>query len=427
MKIKFFEKLLISVIFTLSGMGLYIVYAVSSQDVQAKSVGTHKRVARNLAAKAEPANTAISLPLSALRCVPQPTSAVVTNVKDLGAMGDGKTDDTKAIQKAVNGATGSGGTVLIPAGTYLINAEEAIRLYGNFTLKMAEGAVLKAIPNDKDSFNVILIKDAENINIIGGIIEGERDTHKGTTGEWGMGIHITHSKNIMVENVIAKNHWGDGFYVSNHSENLKFCGVIADNNRRHGMAVVSARGLLVRFSTFQRNNGYVGGGLDIEPNEDNSVEDYEISNSSFLFNQACGITTSVPGANAGKAFVRNGVINNNIVMNNGKAGSYTAGILVSRQNGIKITNNVVSNNLQNGIFVVDKSKGNVIVGNIIENNGNRTDKDFGAGIYLEESSDNVIENNHVSGSARFDIYDENSKNHLKKNSAIKVHRGQSPY
>ena len=45
------------------------------------------------------------------------------NVRDFGAVGNGLTDDTKAIQAAINAAskTGGGGVVYIPAGHYLIS------------------------------------------------------------------------------------------------------------------------------------------------------------------------------------------------------------------------------------------------------------------------------------------------------------------
>ncbi len=42
------------------------------------------------------------------------------NVKDFGAKGDGKTDDTKAVQKAINAAAEQGGIVFFPAGIYNI-------------------------------------------------------------------------------------------------------------------------------------------------------------------------------------------------------------------------------------------------------------------------------------------------------------------
>ena len=48
-----------------------------------------------------------------------PKTSVTTNVKDHGAKGDGKTDDTAAFKKAI--AATNKGAILIPAGRYLIS------------------------------------------------------------------------------------------------------------------------------------------------------------------------------------------------------------------------------------------------------------------------------------------------------------------
>src|SRR3982751_1693817 len=48
-----------------------------------------------------------------------PASAAAFNVKDYGATGNGSTNDTAAINKAINAAsTAGGGVVEVPAGTY---------------------------------------------------------------------------------------------------------------------------------------------------------------------------------------------------------------------------------------------------------------------------------------------------------------------
>ncbi len=47
---------------------------------------------------------------------------VQVNVKDFGAKGDGKTDDTAAFQAALDSVKETGGTVFVPIGTYLIKS-----------------------------------------------------------------------------------------------------------------------------------------------------------------------------------------------------------------------------------------------------------------------------------------------------------------
>jgi len=62
------------------------------------------------------------------------------NILDYGAVGDGQTNNTKAINKAIDTATkNGGGTVYFPAGDYL---SFTIRMKSNITLYLDQGAVL---------------------------------------------------------------------------------------------------------------------------------------------------------------------------------------------------------------------------------------------------------------------------------------------
>ncbi|MBB6733053.1 glycosyl hydrolase family 28-related protein [Cohnella zeiphila] len=69
--------------------------------------------------------------------------ATSLNVQTAGAKGDGKTNDTAALQKAFASAAASGVAVFIPAGTYLINAT----LTTTVSILADPGAVLKANAN----------------------------------------------------------------------------------------------------------------------------------------------------------------------------------------------------------------------------------------------------------------------------------------
>jgi hypothetical protein len=109
--------------------------------------------------------------------------ARVYNIADFGAAGDGATINTIAVQKAIDTcANENGGTVLVPAGDFLIGT---IELRSNVTLKLAAKGRLLGSPKlehykagnniPPGNGNVVMISaaNAENIRIEGpGTIDG---------------------------------------------------------------------------------------------------------------------------------------------------------------------------------------------------------------------------------------------------------------
>jgi len=75
---------------------------------------------------------------------PTPLPGPVFNVSNFGAQGNGVSDDTAALQAALNVAVGSGGSVYAPAGTYLISS--ALSYRGGFTLA-GDGMAAPTIAN----------------------------------------------------------------------------------------------------------------------------------------------------------------------------------------------------------------------------------------------------------------------------------------
>jgi polygalacturonase len=74
------------------------------------------------------------------------------NVRNYGAVGDGKTLDSPAINKAIEAAAAvGGGTVDLPAGTYLSGS---IRLKSNIHLVIEAGAVLLGAPQSMKAYDV---------------------------------------------------------------------------------------------------------------------------------------------------------------------------------------------------------------------------------------------------------------------------------
>ncbi len=74
------------------------------------------------------------------------------DVRDYGAKGDGKTLDTDAVNETIQAASNcGGGTVILPAGTYICGS---IRLRSNITLRLEAGATIKGAPNNINAYDL---------------------------------------------------------------------------------------------------------------------------------------------------------------------------------------------------------------------------------------------------------------------------------
>jgi hypothetical protein len=101
---------------------------------------------------------------------PKPDQLTLTgeqayNVKKFGAKGDGTTDDTNAIQKALNAVSKEKGTVYFPNGTYLINAAQKLTIHDN-TKVIGDGSSTIIKANNQAEFGTNLITlSGNNIQI----------------------------------------------------------------------------------------------------------------------------------------------------------------------------------------------------------------------------------------------------------------------
>lgn len=339
-------------------------------------------------------------PTPADPCATAPASSQVFNVKDApyNAKGDGITDDTMALQRAVDAAAGTGGTVLVPLGTYLVNAvgtsNQGIVLKSNLTFAMASGAELKAIPNASANYAILIASGINHVTLTGGTLTGERGAHSGSTGEWGHGLSIGGgSQAIKVVGLTVRECWGDGIYVGLASE-LTFCGVVADHNRRQGMSITAANHVQIRNSTFKNTAGTLPEcGIDLEPNSGDTVNDVLITGCTFTHNAGGGLQDGVPIAYSGLSHTLNVVVDGNTFTSNGAgtlSSSPRSGIEVSNVAGHRITNNTVTLTTGNGILLRNGVTGTTVSGNTVTNNTQH-------GIFEYLSSGNTISGNTVSG------------------------------
>lgn len=225
------------------------------------------------------------------------TSEIYITPLMYGAKGDGITDDTAAIQAALD----SSSYVYIPDGTYMIQAESrngypeegGIKPRSNQTIVMSKNAKLKAITNSSEYSQVINLFRVSNVRIIGGIIEGEKNSHTGTTGEWGMGIMIRACSDITIDGIESFNCWGDaiclGHYQETNCSNIRIYNCKLHDVRRQGISVVSAIGLVVRDCEIYNISGTNPEfGIDIEPDGDYGVAENIVIDSCRIHDTAGG-------------------------------------------------------------------------------------------------------------------------------------------
>ena len=145
-------------------------------------------------------------------------SAASHSVRDFGAVGDGKTLDTVAIQNALDTvANDGGGEVLIPAGRYITGS---LILKSHATLRLEEGATLFGSPNPNDypiirarwegietncHRALISANAAEDITITGlGVIEGCPKVGQLRNPRGPTVIEFNECTNVCVEEVTIK-------------------------------------------------------------------------------------------------------------------------------------------------------------------------------------------------------------------------------
>ena len=277
--------------------------------------------------------------------VPDPVTGFVANVRDAayGAVADGVSDDTAAIQRAIDAVSAAGGGIVdIPAGNYMINTlhqtgysyeRAGLVLKSNIIVRMADGAVLRAIPNGERSYQIFSITHVDNVHIMGGKLIGDRDTHIGNLGQTGYGVRITDATNVVIEDLYAGEFWGDGVFLGEDSRNITLYRVICDHNRRQGMSIVGGHNVKILESEFKRSDGTPPkSGIDIEPEGDHPiVSGVEIRNCLFE-----GSSTGFVVSNQ----YSNSVAENIIFADNIVRGNKTAINLVGIQSG-EVTGNTI--------------------------------------------------------------------------------------
>lgn len=164
----------------------------------------------------------------------------------------------------------SNGQFVIPAGELLIRITKekgAWLTVGDNTELVINGNILLE-SNGLSSCDIIKVT-GRNVRIHGqGSITGDRLTHKGKNGEWGMGIRLHGAGDVTVNGLTIINCWGDCIYIGGGSKNVKIDSCVLQDSRRQGISITNANDVAISDCRIANISGTKPGyAIDIEPNK----------------------------------------------------------------------------------------------------------------------------------------------------------------
>ncbi|NLN17649.1 MAG: right-handed parallel beta-helix repeat-containing protein [Firmicutes bacterium] len=268
-------------------------------------------------------------------------------------------DATEILQAAID----SGAPTLVVPNMGQDWIVRPLRLRSNQKIILEDGVVISAKKGEFRGTNdsLFVARDVENLIIqgYGATIRMHKEDYAAppyTKGEWRMGISLRGCRNVQILGLTIENTGGDGIYLGRGTrpvnERIVIRDVIADNNYRQGISVISARGLLIEDCVFRNTSGTAPmAGIDFEPNRDDEVlEDIEIRNCVFAGNEGSGITFYMknmsPDSRVSVLIEDTSVLNNNvgISVSAGDPGAHPSGEIIirrcvidgARRNGLRI-------------------------------------------------------------------------------------------
>lgn len=150
----------------------------------------------------------------------------VFNVKAYGAIGDGTTDDTAAIQNAMNAIGSGGGSIYIPDGTYLVTSTLLIK-QSRTRIFCSGGAVIEC---DGSVVTTLIKPNATGLSQI--LIDGGKWLQTNATAQ-GIGWDFSDSSNVWARNFRIEE-FGQGIMIGDSTDSTFYSayqnGIIFDCN-----------------------------------------------------------------------------------------------------------------------------------------------------------------------------------------------------
>ncbi|NWC09397.1 right-handed parallel beta-helix repeat-containing protein [Pseudomonas agarici] len=333
---------------------------------------------------------------------------MIFNVQDFGAKGDGITDDTAAIQNAIDAAAAAGGgQVYVPSGTYIVSAGEEpsdgclmlkSNVYlsgdgmGETTVKVADGSDTKITGIIRSAYG----EETHDFGVSNLTIDGNRDHTTGKIDGWFNGYipgEEGYDSNVTLDSVEIKDCSGYGFDPHEQTVNM-----VIKNSVSHGNGLDGFVADFLSASTFENNVAYDNDrhGFNVVT----STHDFTLTNNVAYDNGGNGIVVQrggedIPSPNhitiSGGAMYGNGAEGVLIKLSSEVTVSGVdihdnggAGVRIYGSNNVDVTDNTLNNN----------SLGAAVAEIIIQS----YDDTAGVSGKYFNGSDNTIQGNLISGS-----------------------------
>ena len=237
------------------------------------------------------------------------------NILQFGAKGDGTTDNTNAIQNALN----TKAIITIPKSNNVYNITSSLTIYNDIIFENYVKMINPDGSFDDCCLNVINYRNNNFINIINPLIDGGRDItqsySQSLNEEYSHGINIKGSKNINIIGGNIKNCQGDNICISaseenRYSENININNVLMDYPYRNNVSIISGVNIKLNNCISYNRNGYRN--LLIEPNNDNSLknENIVIDGGYYYGNNSVAVLDIFPTKNVKDVVFKNITIEN---------------------------------------------------------------------------------------------------------------------
>lgn len=307
------------------------------------------------------------------------------------AVGDGVTDDTSAIQDALDSGAKY---VEFPAGYTFLVRDASDTLAGivldcpsNITL--SGGGTIKLGAHTTQAHRILQLNGVSNVDIRGIKLDGNRVQQTGASDEQSHGVFMTGSTHVRIQDCEVKNMMGDGIYVGGSAnpgtQNVLIEGNTFDNNFRQCISIVRGQYIRVIGNHLSGTTGSnPGAGVDLEANTSgDTLRQITISGNHIRGNYFGIFCNELAPAReitiTGNTFSdqRNAdiycrgqhvVIANNVIYPVGKTVA-SAAIEISLANGVQVVGNTIlgnyDSNERGGVRVTRGCKNVVISNNLI--------------------------------------------------------------